>query len=360
MKPSAGNHIPDRVPSTQDQSVNFQNIFHHSPIPLWVEDFSAIKLLFDQSRANGVLDFRAHFEAHPEEVRRCASLLKISQANQASLDFFKARSMGEMPADLSAYFREDSWTVFREEMIALANGALRFETNIPIVDLAGHRRIVHLALVVPPDFAADLACVLVSFTDITERERLHEALRASEERFRTVLSNVPAIAVQGYNADGNVTYWNEASTRLYGYPREEAMGHNLTSLIIPPAMRTAVRAAMKQMVETLHPIPAGQLDLMRKDGTTVTVFSSHTVMNIPGQGFELYCLDIDLSDLKRAETRLNEQLDELRRWHDITLGREMRILDLKREVNGLLSKAGLPPRYASAEADPSLEDPAHA
>ena len=36
-------------------------------------------------------------------------------------------------------------------------------------------------------------------------------------------------------------------------------------------------------------------------------------------------------------------------WHDITLGREMRTLELKREVNELLGQAGQPPRYLSVE-----------
>jgi hypothetical protein len=42
-----------------------------------------------------------------------------------------------------------------------------------------------------------------------------------------------------------------------------------------------------------------------------------------------------------------EQLRELQRWHDVTLGRETRVLELKREVNELLAQAGLPPKYQS-------------
>lgn len=54
---------------------------------------------------------------------------------------------------------------------------------------------------------------------------------------------------------------------------------------------------------------------------------------------------------KLAELKLSEQLDELRRWHDATLGREMRTIELKREVNELLGQAGQPPRYSSAEGN---------
>ena len=59
----------------------------------------------------------------------------------------------------------------------------------------------------------------------------------------------------------------------------------------------------------------------------------------------------DIIGRKRAEGQLNEQLDELRRWHAVTMGREARILDLKREVNELLARAGQPPRYPSAEME---------
>jgi transcriptional regulator with PAS, ATPase and Fis domain len=53
------------------------------------------------------------------------------------------------------------------------------------------------------------------------------------------------------------------------------------------------------------------------------------------------------TERKQAEIKLKEQLDELSRWHAATLGREERILELKREVNELLGKNEQPPRYAS-------------
>jgi len=43
-----------------------------------------------------------------------------------------------------------------------------------------------------------------------------------------------------------------------------------------------------------------------------------------------------------------EQLQELKRWHNVMLDRENRVIELKREVNELLARAGEPPRYPSA------------
>jgi PAS domain-containing protein len=55
----------------------------------------------------------------------------------------------------------------------------------------------------------------------------------------------------------------------------------------------------------------------------------------------------DITERKRAEEQLNEQLERLRRWQDITQGREDRILLLKSEINRLLIEAGKPARFAS-------------
>ena len=62
----------------------------------------------------------------------------------------------------------------------------------------------------------------------------------------------------------------------------------------------------------------------------------------------------DITDRKQAEEKVAEQLIELRRWYEVTLGRENRILDLKQEVDEALKQAGLPPRYSFSEADPGV------
>lgn len=284
-----------------------QYCFAYAPTPTWVMNFAKIKGLIDLARAAGVTDFRAHFENDPGKVRQCADALQVVATNKASLTLFKAKNTGEITAGLLSFFLPGTWGVFREALIALAEGEHTFERDLDLRDLTGRQFIVHLTLIVVPEFAESLFRVLISFTDITEHTHLTAALKASEERFRTLLSDIPSVSVQGYNADGNVIFWNAASTHLYGYTNEEAMGRNLVDLIIPPAMKTAVQGAIVQMVKTLIPVPAGPLDLRRKDGSTVPVFSSHAVLDIPGHGFELYCLDIDLSELKRTEEELSQQ-----------------------------------------------------
>ncbi len=148
--------------------------------------------------------------------------------------------------------------------------------------------------------------------DISEREKAMEAIRESEERFRGLLYDIPTVAVQGYSVDGVTQYWNPASARLYGYSEQEALGRNLLELIIPPEMREDVRLAVAQMAASGQPIPPSELSLMRKDGSRVEVFSSHAVVRRPGGETELFCLDVDISQLKRAEQERAELEDRLR------------------------------------------------
>ncbi len=58
-----------------------------------------------------------------------------------------------------------------------------------------------------------------------------------------------------------------------------------------------------------------------------------------------------LEDQKESENRIQDQLAELRRWQTVTVGREDRVLQLKREVNEVLVRFGEAPRYAITDQD---------
>src|SRR5450631_83075 len=140
---------------------------------------------------------------------------------------------------------------------------------------------------------------------LLQKHQLAErSLRESESRFRSLLQEIPSVAFQGYSMDGTVQHWNLASEKLYGYTAQEAIGSNLLDLIIPAEMREEVKDAMRWMTETGQAIPASELTLMRRDGSPVTVFSSHAIVQKPGGQAELFCLDIDVSERKRNEVQL--------------------------------------------------------
>lgn len=66
---------------------------------------------------------------------------------------------------------------------------------------------------------------------------------------------------------------------------------------------------------------------------------------------------MDITDHKQAEEAVRTQLEEPCRWHQATLGRESRILELKREVNEFRVHLGQPPRYNSVCDEEANEPP---
>ena len=150
------------------------------------------------------------------------------------------------------------------------------------------------------------------FKDVTDRKIAEAALRDSEARFRTMIDSIANLAIQGYGPDGTIHYWNKANESVYGYTREEAMGKNLIDLIIPSDMRDFVREAIRHGAETGEMPPASELNLMHKDGSLVPVFSSHARIQIHGHEPEIFCLDVDFSELKKMERKIRESEERFR------------------------------------------------
>ena len=82
-------------------------------------------------------------------------------------------------------------------------------------------------------------------------------------------------------------------------------------------------------------------------GGQVRVFevSYNPIINNDGTIIGATRIARDVTSQRELEAGLQQRLDELRRWQKATLGRESRTLELKREVNQLLTKMGKAPRY---------------
>ncbi len=130
-----------------------------------------------------------------------------------------------------------------------------------------------------------------------------------ENRFYTLLQNIPNVAVQGYLADGTVQYWNKASEHLYGFSTEEAIGRNLFDLIIPDQNKDEVHRAIHMMIEKGEPLPPSEFLLKHKEGRLVPVFSSHAVINNPDGSKEFFSMDVDIHEQKNAHTQLKQAHD---------------------------------------------------
>ena len=67
--------------------------------------------------------------------------------------------------------------------------------------------------------SGEVTQILLSLTDLTDQRRATEALRESEERFRTLVNNLQA-AVVLHGLDGRLEYVNPAAKRMFGFPQD--------------------------------------------------------------------------------------------------------------------------------------------
>tara|TARA_R110001583_G_scaffold46978_2_gene147167 strand:- start:4470 stop:6557 length:2088 start_codon:yes stop_codon:yes gene_type:complete len=121
---------------------------------------------------------------------------------------------------------------------------------------------------------------------------------------------VNAISVQGYDEDRRVIYWNAGSEGLYGYSKKEALGEKIEDLIIPAFMSDFVIAAHSNWLIKGIEIPASEIILHDKNGDDVDVYSSHVMFTNQYNKKQMYCIDIDLSELRHAQAKtiLKEQM----------------------------------------------------
>lgn len=191
-----------------------------------------------------------------------------------------------------------------DEKVLQSDGISVTIQQLPFVD--GKIHDLKVIKAVKRDENDEVTALIGLSLDITDELKQQEVLIRSENRFRSIFSQIENISVQGYDENRNVIYWNHASEQMYGYTANEAMGKNLIELIIPPSMHQLVVEAHREWVCNNIPIPSGELELLKKDGSVVSVFSSHVMLvGLDGKK-EMYCIDLDLSEIKKTSKALEE------------------------------------------------------
>lgn len=153
-----------------------QGLFEHSPVSLWVEDFSAVKTLVDEVRRQGITDFRVFTDVHPEFVDRCMAEIRVIDVNRQTLVMFRAPDKAALLKRLPDIFRDEMRRPFTEQLIELWEGKLFQQRETVNYALDGELLHVHLQFAVLPGHEDDWSLVQVSLTDITARKKAESYL----------------------------------------------------------------------------------------------------------------------------------------------------------------------------------------
>jgi PAS domain S-box-containing protein len=264
----------------------YRALFEDSPIPIWLQDQSEVKISLDRLKSSGITDFAAYFQSHPEAVRELIDKVKILDVNQAAVHVYEAPNKEAYQEGLSKIFTEEAFHSFRKQLVAMAEGSTKFQNEYTISTFSGKKKQISLTWTVAPGYEESFSKVFVYTIDTTERKRMEDELRRysefleelvaekthelqeSEERFRGIAErSFDTIFTTDF--DGRISYVSPAVRRFLGYTPEEVVGRSIQRYLLEsevPKLRQTFDVLMKGEITGVF-----ETRMLRKDGSIARV-----------------------------------------------------------------------------------------
>jgi len=303
------NEIRIKSEALQISEQRYRELFEDSPVSLWEEDFSDIRKHIDRLRDSGITDFMSYFKNHTEAVRKCAEMAKIVDINRATLEMFQAESKKELLENLTLVFGKESYEVFQDELIALAEGKNNFKAETVNKTLQGSELHVSLLLSVVPGFEDSWSKIFITLSDITEQVRARHILQEREEIFGSIFNQSP-IGTELYDPEGNLVDANPKCLEIFGVQNVEAVKsfRLFENPNISDKVKKRIRAGEPVSYEfELDFDKVRKLDLY-KTGKTGKLFLEFFITPCKTRGYEqneFLVHIIDITERKQAEKELH-------------------------------------------------------
>jgi two-component system NtrC family sensor kinase len=215
------------------------------------------------------------------------------------LGFSQDELLGENSLNL---VHPEDRAMVRENAIKMLKGKRLKPYEFRVCDKDGNARLV-MEVVAPITYKGKRA-VLGNFMDVTEHKRAEEALRESEEKYKTLTEDAP-IGIYFNDFRGTFLYGNKKAEEIIGYKREELQGKNFLKLklIGPGEIRKAMKLlALNKLGKATGP---DRFVLNKKDGTKSIVEIRTRIATVGGKKVILGMVE-DITERMQAEEQLEK------------------------------------------------------
>ncbi len=317
----------------------YRYLFEDSPVSIWEEDFSEVKIFLEQLKARGIKDFNLHFMTHAEDLVKCISLVKVLDVNHEALRLTHAKDKAELFAQMNTVLDANHANEFIEEFANIADGKLKFEWEGVNKTLDGQTINVSMRWVVAEGFEESLSKVIVSLFDITERKLAEAELLESEERYRSLVDNLGE-GIVVVNEQAKFIFANPSANEIFGVSPLSLTDYRLIDFVEPEKIEVVQQQIQKR---TAGESSTYEMEIVRKDGEHRFVqISARPQFDQHQKFFGTHAIVHDITDRRIAEDKLKVRS----RFEELLANISTRFINLESEeidgeINRVLKQIGI-------------------
>lgn len=174
--------------------------------------------------------------------------------------------------------------------------------------------------------------------ELLDKKQAEEALRESEKRLKIILNTIQTGTIIIDPETHVIVDVNPMAAKMIGVPIKEIIGNVCHKYICPAEKGKCPITDLGQEVDNSERI------LVTAKGEEIPVLKTVTYLFLEGRK---YILDsfIDITERKNYEKETADKIKELEEFNKLAIGRELKMIELKNEINQLLVERGVEKKY---------------
>ena len=220
----------DAEKKLRESEARYRNLFQNAPVAMWEDDFSAVKAYFDALHARGIHDLAAYWEAAPEEIDRCASLIQVRDFSQKAISLYRARHKSDLLVSLDQIYTATSRDAIKACLLAFFNGETIFSCDTAELNFARQLMYLNVTWMIMPGDETSWEKVIVSTVDLTAQKQMQDEILRAKQEWEQTFEAVPDM-IMILDTDYRILRVNHALHSTLGLSPQQCEGQQCYALV---------------------------------------------------------------------------------------------------------------------------------